>query len=98
MLALYLNFKNPLYILLLFTSLYAVFANVDYWFRVAKAKNALAGSSIAHIGFGLVILGSLISNGAKNIISKNETFIHEEFDSNKNILVGLNDTVHMDRS
>lgn len=90
-----LRMSNPLYILLLFSSLYAVVANIDYWFRIAKGHKAVAGSSIAHIGFGLIVLGALISNGNQTIISQNRTFIHEQFDANKNLLIELNDTLQM---
>ena len=91
----YSGMTNPIYILLLFTSTFAIVANIDYWIRVGRGKITLAGSSIAHIGFGLVILGALISNANKNIISQNKTFIHKEFPENENLLIELNDTLQM---
>jgi len=93
--AMYTGMTNPIYILLLFTSLFAILANADYWLRVAKGNIGIAGSSIAHIGFGFVILGALISNANKNIISQNQTFIHKEFAQNENLVLDQNDTVNM---
>ena len=93
--ALGLDMRNPLYIFLLFTSGFAVFANIDYWLRVGKGLAGVTGSSIAHIGFGLIILGALVANANKTIISQNQTFIHEEFPANENLLIEQDDTVQM---
>jgi cytochrome c-type biogenesis protein CcmF len=90
-----LGMTNPLYIFLLFTSSFAILGNLDYWLRVARGMTGVSASSIAHIGFGLIILGALISNANKKIISQNRLFIHEEFPANENLLVELNDTVQM---
>jgi cytochrome c-type biogenesis protein CcmF len=51
--------------------------------------------ALAHLGFSLVLVGALISNGKKEAISTNATYIHEDFPSNENILLPLNDTVSM---
>ena len=86
--------SNPFHLALLFTSLLAVFGNLDYWARLLKGK-AQAGASMAHIGFGLIILGSLISNGKKDTISSNKTFIAKDFPQNENLLLELGDTTTM---
>lgn len=52
-----------------FASIYAVLANVFYIFTVLKSKVLNAGASIAHAGFGLMILGMLISSANKEVIS-----------------------------
>jgi cytochrome c-type biogenesis protein CcmF len=88
-------YKNPLYILLLLSGWYVVIANFDYWISITKAKIAFSGSSIAHVGFGLLIVGSLISNGAKKYISKSPVYLSENFPAQENLLVELNDTVKM---
>lgn len=62
---------NVPHILLLFTSIFAVIANLDYWLRITKGSMGSMGSSVAHVGFGLVLLGSLISQGKQEVISKN---------------------------
>lgn len=55
--------------LMLFASVYAVIANVAYIFIGQKGKLKAAGASVAHIGFGLVLLGILISSSKKEVIS-----------------------------
>jgi cytochrome c-type biogenesis protein CcmF len=90
-----LQMWNPMYIFLFWTSCYAIIANAEFWLRWAKGQSAVAGSSVAHIGFGLIIAGSLISNANKTIISQNDTFIHEDFPSNENLLIEQGDTVPM---
>ncbi|ASZ13545.1 cytochrome c biogenesis protein CcsA [Chitinophaga pendula] len=54
---------------MLFASVYAVVANTTYIFTGLKGKLKNAGASIAHIGFGLVLLGILISSSKKEVIS-----------------------------
>ncbi len=70
--------------LLLFSSLFAVLANLDYFFRMLKGKVSKGGSALAHIGFGLVILGCLLSAGNKDIISKNRSPVNINFENNEN--------------
>ena len=55
---------------LLFCTLFVILANIGYWVKILKGKIKNAGSSIAHIGFGLVLLGSLISQNRQEIISE----------------------------
>lgn len=88
-------YKNALYLLLLLSGWYVVVANVDYWISVNKGKFRFSGSSLAHVGFGLLLVGSLVSNGAKKFISKSPVHLSENFPSNENLLVELNDTVQM---
>lgn len=92
-----LNFN---YVLLLLCSLFAVTANADYMLRILKGKIRLAGASIAHIGFGLILLGALISTSKQEIISRNTsgidiTSLGEKFSNNDNIMLNLNDTLRM---
>lgn len=55
--------------MMLFASVYAVVANLAYIFIGQKGKLKAAGASVAHIGFGLVLLGILISSAKKSVIS-----------------------------
>lgn len=87
--------KDPIYLALLFTSTFTVIGNLDVWIRVYKGHWGISGSSVAHIGFGLVMLGALISNANQDVISQNETYIAEDFPANENLLVELGDTVSM---
>lgn len=98
--SIFMAIKNPIYISLLFTSTLAVTANIDYWVRILSGKLKSAGASIAHIGFGLILLGSLISTSQSKLISENSslfdiTKLGENFDNNENILMMLNDTLMM---
>ncbi|MDE1191405.1 MAG: cytochrome c-type biogenesis CcmF C-terminal domain-containing protein [Arachidicoccus sp.] len=60
----------------IFGAVYSVLANLGYIFLVLRGKIKTAGPSVAHIGFGLVLLGVLISSAKKNIISHNTTGIN----------------------
>ena len=55
--------------LMLFASTYAIVANLFYIFGVLKGKAKAAGASVAHIGFGLTLLGILISSSKKQVLS-----------------------------
>lgn len=94
------RFRNPAYIVLTFTSLFSVLANIDYIIMVVKGKWKLMGASIAHAGFGLIILGSVISAGHKNIISANSKQLNLEtlnpdFKNNENVMLHKGDTIQM---
>jgi len=90
-----LEMWNPMYITLMWTSYYAVIANLEFWIRWGKGRWNFAGASVAHVGFGLLIAGALVSNANKDVISQNRTFIHEDFPANENLLLSLGDTVEM---
>lgn len=59
----------------IFASVYAVVANAGYIWIMLKGKLKLAGASIAHVGFGLVLVGILISSSKKTVLSWNTTGI-----------------------
>lgn len=97
-----MNFKWSEFTLLalLFSSVFAVAANTDYLLRIARNKMQVAGSSVAHIGFGLLMAGALISTGKSIKISENTSGIdisrlNEEFDNRKDILLFKGDTLSM---
>ena len=54
----------------LFASIYAVVSNAVYIWSGLKGNLAAAGGSFAHLGFGLMITGMLISSGNKKVISE----------------------------
>ncbi|MEM9929815.1 MAG: cytochrome c biogenesis protein CcsA, partial [Bacteroidota bacterium] len=60
------------YKLMLFSGWFAVWTNVDYLIRFAKRDLKVFGSSLSHIGFGLMLLGILASGANKRIISQNQ--------------------------
>jgi cytochrome c-type biogenesis protein CcmF len=63
----------------LFASIYAFVANAWYIYAGIKGKMIKAGASIAHLGFGLTLLGVLISSSKKEIISWNTSGIMVNF-------------------
>ncbi len=61
--------------LAIFSAVYAIVANAGYIWIGLKGKMKSAGASIAHIGFGMVLLGVLISASRKEVLSYNTTGI-----------------------
>ncbi|MCW3084336.1 MAG: cytochrome c biosis factor [Bacteroidetes bacterium] len=95
-----LHYSNPLYILLLFSALFAAFANAAYMIQVFGGKIKKAGASIAHVGFALVLLGALISTSKKDVISQNTSgksveSIGKDYSDRDNILLTQGDTLPM---
>ena len=99
--ALGMHIKNFILILLLFSSLLAVLANAAYLVRIINGKLKNGGASIAHVGFGLVLLGALLSAGMQETISVNTSGIDirmkgDSADANlDNILLYRSDTLSM---
>ncbi len=61
------------YLLFLIASLYAVTGNIHYLIVGLKGKIKVAGGSIAHVGFGLMMIGVLVSSVNKKVISVNNS-------------------------
>ncbi len=61
--------------LAVFAALFSIIANAGYVWTGIKGKLRFAGASVAHIGFGMILLGVLISSGKKSILSWNKTGI-----------------------
>ncbi|MBE2231417.1 MAG: cytochrome c biogenesis protein CcsA [Chitinophagaceae bacterium] len=57
--------------LAVFCSIYTIVANFSYIWLGLKGKLRLSGGSVAHVGFGMVLLGILISSSNKDILSNN---------------------------
>jgi cytochrome c-type biogenesis protein CcmF len=96
-----LNLFIITYFLLLVSSLFCIFANADYAIRILKGKVKNAGAAITHIGFGLMLIGILISMGKQNIISQNTSEVDiqnfgKEYKNGEHILMQINDTLKMD--
>jgi len=95
-----LDFDDRYFSILLFSSIFAAVANIDYMFRVLGGKVRKAGASIAHIGFALVLLGALISTSKKEVISQNTSGkdvaqLGKSYSNNDNILLTQGDTLKM---
>jgi cytochrome c-type biogenesis protein CcmF len=95
-----LGYTNFLYILLMFSSIFAAVSNFTYFTHALGGKIRKAGSSIAHIGFALILLGALISTSKKDVISQNTSGksienLGKDFSNNNNILLTQGDTLPM---
>jgi len=95
LLAYSLDMWHLLYVALLWATIFAAIANFDYWRRILQGKLRIAGPSIAHMGFAFVVMGALLSNANKQVISQNDSFIAKDFPSNENLLLEKGDTVAM---
>lgn len=60
-------------------SVYAIIANLGYIWIGMNGKLKLSGGSITHFGFGLMLLGILISSSKKEVISHNTSGIFIDF-------------------
>lgn len=60
------------YSILFFTGWFSIIANMGYLFKVLKGKIKIGGGSISHFGFGVLLLGILISNAGQKVISDNK--------------------------
>jgi len=69
-----IGFEGAIYVAL-FAAVYTMVANIFYWTTLQKSKLKSAGASIGHIGFGMVLLGILISSSNKTVLSWNTTGI-----------------------
>ena len=71
--------KGPVFLfaihIAIFTAVYAIVGNIGFIWIVLKGKFKVAGASVAHIGFGMILLGILISSAKKTVLSWNTTGI-----------------------
>jgi cytochrome c-type biogenesis protein CcmF len=93
---------NFVFILIMVGAIYSILANGKVFIDALKGKFKLAGSAVAHIGFGLIMVGALISAGTSKVISENNTA--DQFDADliksknnprENILIYKNTPVVM---
>jgi len=92
--------QNFSILLLFFGCWWAITGNLDYLVRVTKGKLKVSGSSIAHVGFGLVILGASVSTSQSTKISQNTSLtdiskLNQEFSNREDILLFKKDTLMM---
>jgi cytochrome c-type biogenesis protein CcmF len=59
----------------LFAGVYAVIANLSYLWVGLKGKMKAAGASVAHVGFGMMLMGILISTSKMKVVSENTSGI-----------------------
>ena len=88
------------YFALTLTSVFAILSNALYLVLVFKGRWRQYGSSVAHIGFALMLVGVLISQHKQQVISINTAGIDygegfQEQDKRENVLLLRGDTVRM---
>jgi len=66
--------------LAMFAAIYTAVANVTYIYSGMRGKLKAAGASVAHFGFGLMLVGILLSSAKKEVLSYNTTGIMLNFD------------------
>lgn len=79
------------------TSIYAIIANGMYIWTGLKGKLSISGGSIAHVGFGMVLFGILMSSAKKEVLSINTSGIAINFGEGSTEKVGENLTLVKDR-
>ncbi len=85
------------YIVLLFAGIFTAISNLDYIVTFMKGNLKGAGSAVSHLGFGLMIIGTLASGLNKSFISSNrfaqdgliEGFTDEDYQKNIILLKGV---------
>jgi cytochrome c-type biogenesis protein CcmF len=93
------KFISP-YFLMLVTSMYAVVANLVLITIVLKGNIKLSGGAISHFGFGVFLVGVLLSQYKKEVISLNTSGINygKDFSSKdvaENMLLYKDSVYHM---
>jgi cytochrome c-type biogenesis protein CcmF len=101
------NIKVSQPLVLLFASCYAVIGNLFFLIRLKINDLTKWGASVAHIGFGLMLLGILFSSFNKHVISKNKLKVDlglggktddEKFkENNENVLLYRSTPVDMEQ-
>ncbi|MFY8191104.1 MAG: cytochrome c-type biogenesis CcmF C-terminal domain-containing protein, partial [Bacteroidia bacterium] len=81
------SLKNYVYMGLLFAGVFGVVGNFSIMLPFLRGKIKLAGASVAHIGFGLLLIGVLVSSANKQVISINQTgeALNPEFNNKENV-------------
>lgn len=66
-------YTNLMYIVLTFAGIFSVVCNAHILLDALKGKWKLAGSSVAHIGFGLLLVGALVAAAKSEVVSVNQS-------------------------
>ncbi|HEY1025251.1 MAG TPA: cytochrome c biogenesis protein CcsA [Sphingobacteriaceae bacterium] len=95
-------YTSLIFIILTFSAVFSILANARILGDALKGKWKLAGSAVAHIGFGLLLVGALVAAATNKVISVNNTGIGfgEDFaksnDPKENIILYKNKPIKMD--
>lgn len=64
-------YENLAYVFLVLTCTFMVVSNADILLSVFQGKTKLAGAAVAHIGFGIMLIGALVAASQSKVISIN---------------------------
>ncbi|MBI1222796.1 MAG: cytochrome C biogenesis protein [Bacteroidetes bacterium] len=80
------HLRDALLVAFLLSAVFAIVGNSFYWMNTLKGKLNVAGGSVAHIGFGLMLVGIISSGSGKHVISINQSGMafSENFDDEAN--------------
>jgi cytochrome c-type biogenesis protein CcmF len=70
-------------------SMYTIIANASYIWLGLKGSLKLTGGSIAHVGFGMVLLGIIISSSNKEVLTNNRNGIPAPLGEGENPMENL---------
>jgi cytochrome c-type biogenesis protein CcmF len=93
--------NNWIFMLVTVGAVYSILANAKILADVFKGKIRLAGSAVAHIGFGLLLIGAVIAAGTSSVVSINKSGMVEVAgfdkvaDVRENIMLYKNEPVTM---
>ena len=97
--------KNPIFMVLLTTSMFALMANGSILLGIAQGNYRVSGGAVTHMGVALMLLGILFSSGYSKVVSINNSgleisrqaeFTKDDNKGNKeNVLMWLNQPERM---
>lgn len=68
----YTDLRNWAYMIMLFACVFTVTGNFGILFSfIGNKKTILSGAAVSHIGFGLLLLGALLSSAKQEVVSHN---------------------------
>ncbi|MEY2938205.1 MAG: hypothetical protein RL062_794 [Bacteroidota bacterium] len=86
-------------LLLVWATIFATLANLQYAARIWKGGFSTLGASIAHIGFAVLILGAVVSTARNFFISENKignvAQLDKEFNNMEDLMILQGDTIAM---
>jgi cytochrome c-type biogenesis protein CcmF len=88
------------FVLVMLAAIYSILVNAKVLSDALKGKFKLAGSAVAHIGFGLMLVGALIAAGTRKVVSTNDKGIDiagfsKTGNERENIMIYKNEPVKM---
>ncbi len=95
-------YTNLMYIVLTFAAIFSIVCNAQILAEALKGKWKLAGSSVAHIGFALLLAGALVAAAKNKVVSVNSSGVIPVADFAKadkpgdNLMLYQNEPVRME--